>query len=246
MGRRFNGPPSSANGGYACGLLATRAAARLGANTVAVTLHAPPPLDRECEIRAAGRRIHLWDGADLLASVSPTDHPIEALPAVTVARARAAEARFEGLAHHPFPGCFVCGYDRPARDGLRIFPGPLDDRGSVACTWLPDASIAGPDGLVPAEIVWAALDCPGGWTAPHTTPRVLGWMTARIDSLPVVGRRYVTTAVLRSRERGTLTNTSALFDQDGRELARAITRWMAVDPDRLGASTVGSGDRPGS
>ena len=46
--RRFNGPPTSGNGGYVAGAIA----ACLPDPTVQITLRAPVPLDRELELRA--------------------------------------------------------------------------------------------------------------------------------------------------------------------------------------------------
>ncbi|MBS1885546.1 MAG: hypothetical protein JSS97_21575, partial [Actinobacteria bacterium] len=43
---RFNGPPASGNGGYACGVLAAAVE-----GPVAVSLRRPVPLDRELEIQ---------------------------------------------------------------------------------------------------------------------------------------------------------------------------------------------------
>ncbi|HUJ34833.1 MAG TPA: hypothetical protein VLW51_06460 [Solirubrobacteraceae bacterium] len=54
--RRFNGPPSSANGGYTCGLTGTA----IEAPSVRVSLSKPPPLavplPRRREDDGSGRR----------------------------------------------------------------------------------------------------------------------------------------------------------------------------------------------
>src|SRR5512138_2743309 len=56
---RFRGPPNSANGGYACGLLARHVDKR-GAE---VTLRAPPPLARPLDVVAGERDVtDLRDG----------------------------------------------------------------------------------------------------------------------------------------------------------------------------------------
>ncbi|MGH2716864.1 MAG: hypothetical protein ACRDM7_23840, partial [Thermoleophilaceae bacterium] len=52
---RFNGPPSSANGGYACG----RVAELVGTEEVAVSLRLPPPLERPLEVVRDGERVEL-------------------------------------------------------------------------------------------------------------------------------------------------------------------------------------------
>ena len=51
--RRFNGPPNSANGGYACGLVGTV----VKAPAVRVSLRKPPPLDVALLRRRASRRL---------------------------------------------------------------------------------------------------------------------------------------------------------------------------------------------
>ncbi|MEU3793552.1 hypothetical protein AB0F07_27710 [Streptomyces fructofermentans] len=227
----FNGPPTSANGGYACGRLAVLAegAGHL-TGPAAVTLHLPVPLDTELEYRVAGRRGHAWHGEDVVASVATAGGEIPVLAPVDQAFAKAAEARFTGEGH-PFPGCFVCGTAR-ADDGLNLRPGEVPGRvGTVACTWSPTPAVAGPDGRVPAEIVWSALDCPGGWTAdPVRRPRLLGRMTAELTELPRAGRTYVVVGRLERSEGRTNTNTTALFDaEEGTLLARASALWVAID-----------------
>src|SRR5689334_5636814 len=92
IGGRYNGPPHSANGGYACGLLATAAQSSLDGR-IAVSLHRPPPLETNLTVRPAGRRVHLWtDDGDLVAGAVSTTARIDApapLPAPVVRRAAA-------------------------------------------------------------------------------------------------------------------------------------------------------------
>jgi hypothetical protein len=227
---RFNGPPSSANGGFACGVLAGLAAPLFGP-LVAVTLHAPPPLDTELEFRQGQGRAHAWLGEELIATVAPSAASIDQPEPVPFEVAADASGAYRGRLGHPFPTCFVCGVDRPRGDGMRLAPGALGDRpGTVACPWVPDASVATPAGTVPREIVWAALDCPGGWTGdPLVEPMVLGRMAARISSLPRTGRRCVVVARQDERRERTALNTSALYDEDGRALARASALWVAME-----------------
>jgi hypothetical protein len=155
---RFNGPPASANGGYTCG----RVAELVGAEEVTVSLRRPPPLERRLEVVRDGERVELRDGdGDVVAEGFPETLGIDVPDPVSPAEA--AEASAAGLerwaANHPFPSCVVCGPERARRDGLRVFPGPLRD-GMYAAPWTPDASLAGGDGRVRTEFVWAALDCP--------------------------------------------------------------------------------------
>ena len=71
--RRFRGPRTSANGGYAAGLLAQA----VGAAAVEVTLRLPPPLERALTVTREGERVLLRDGDALIAEARPGD------PAVT-------------------------------------------------------------------------------------------------------------------------------------------------------------------
>jgi hypothetical protein len=59
--------------------------------------------------------------------------------------------------------CFVCGPKRSPGDGLRIFPGPLQDKAYIAAIWIPDNSLSDKKGNIRKEFVWSALDCPSGW-----------------------------------------------------------------------------------
>ena len=227
ISRRFRGPDVSGNGGYSAGLVA----AALGPGAVVeVTLRRPPPLDVVLDIEVSDTAAQLThDGAVVadarIADVAPT--PVEAL---TVEQAEDAMARYDGWSSHPFPNCFTCGPERSEGDGLRIFPGPVAD-GLVASTWTPDASLVDENGDIPAEIIWAAMDCPGGWSAiTEDRPMVLGRMAVRIDSLPTVGATYVIAGkALENQGRKSRTAVS-LFDADGKVLATAEQVWIVVDP----------------
>ena len=154
---RFNGPPGSANGGYACGLVARL----LGGGAAEVRLRRPPPLDRP--LRWDGRR--LLDGDDVVAEGwrhPDAGRPAGLPPPLSLREATAASTRFPGFVAHPFPSCFGCGPERDQGDGLRLFPGPVDGRGLVAAPWVPHPSLLARDGVA-LEVVWAALDCVGGW-----------------------------------------------------------------------------------
>lgn len=151
---RFNGPPTSANGGYTCG----RVAELVGGEVVEVSLRSPPPLDTPLAVVREGDRVELRDGETLVAEGGPSDLLLDmpdAVPASEVAAAQ-EEGRALWARGHPFPTCVVCG---PAReDGLGIFPSPLPGRdGLFGACWTPDASAGD---WVPTELVWGALDCP--------------------------------------------------------------------------------------
>lgn len=210
IARRFNGPPDSGNGGVSCGLLASF----VDAPVVEVTLRKPPPLDVAMRVED-GR---LYDGDALVAEARPGTVEVDPPPAVTVEEAAAAAASFAGLVDHPFPTCFVCGPDHPT--GLHLFPGRVAP-GAVAAPWTPTE--------VEPWLVWAALDCPGGWSYDITgRPAVLGRMACRVDALPVADEPYVVVGWQRGMEGRKVFTGSALYDADGGLLALAQQTWVAL------------------
>jgi hypothetical protein len=162
---RFCGPPGSGNGGYVCG----RIAAYL-CGPAQVTLRRPAPLATPLSVERDGHgSVRVLDGDTLVAEgIGLADDLTLGLPdPVSIAEARAAGTRCRLRVHpdqHPFPGCFVCGPDRPPADGLHILVGPVAGRELSADVWYPDEALAGPDGHVRPEFVWA------GWP-PVRSPR---------------------------------------------------------------------------
>jgi hypothetical protein len=235
---RFAGPPGSGNGGYTSGRLARCLSS---GKPVTVTLRRPPPLETEFVVsRAAAERegdeVALLTGDGSLVAVAASGGFDAAPPAaVGVEEATAAESSYAGLSGHPFPGCFVCGPDRTAGDGLRLSPGRYT-AGHTACVWTPDASLASGDDhdRAAAEFVWAALDCPGGWASDlESRPLVLGRMTAAYERLPALHEPYVVVGAVRGGERRKTYTSSALYDAAGGLLGRAEHVWIAVDPSRF-------------
>jgi hypothetical protein len=214
--RRFNGPPHSAHGGYACGMFA---AAVDAGRPVVVNLHAPPPLDVPLTVEPGVRRALVWDGDDLVAVVSP----VSSLPAPVSCPdlADLAPQTFEGHTAHPFPTCFVCGTGRP--DGLGLAPAPIGP-GLVAAAWTPLEPVR-------QELVWATLDCPSGWTAPMAgRARLLTRMVADVRAQPRPGRICVSVARLEDQRGRILSATSSLWDAgSGALLGVAATTWTNGD-----------------
>ena len=257
---RFCGPPSSGNGGWSAGAIAIRAhqACPDGAPgsghrdhnvprpAVRVSLQAPPPLDVPLSVTASddGGVTATYDGRPVLSARCSHDGITDVEP-VHPDEARAAMPLFAGIARHPFPTCFSCGTGRAEGDGLRIFPGRVTDathepgeepRPRVAATWTPHASVAAeadPDGHPRASlpVTWAALDCVGGWAGDlEERLMVLARMTARLDSLPVIGEEHVVVGMGRGREGRKAWTSSTLYDADGRVVGSAEHLWIAVDP----------------
>lgn len=220
IGRRFCGPPDSGNGGYVAGLVAQE----LGGSNVTVTLRLPPPLDRDLELGSDGDTAWLKDGDALIASAERQVLDIDVPAAPTLAEAHGAEGRYAGFRTHAFPGCFVCGPDRAAADGLRIFPGSVPRaNGLVAACWAAEQAEPG------TPFIWAALDCPGFWAvAGAAGTAVLGRFTAAIHADPFPqGPLIVTGWPIASEGRKHEAGT-AIHDSDGRLLAAARATWITL------------------
>ncbi len=186
---RYNGPPNSANGGYACGTVANL----LGGGPAEVALRAPPPLDRPLEVSESEGVVSLRDGETVVAEGRSIDGLELAVPeSLDRESGAAAAANYPWFEEHIFPTCFVCGPERAEGDGLRVFTGrsgeaplggggdgslggggdgslggggdtptdPLERIPLFGSTWTPAIDLADGDGCVRPEIVWAALDCP--------------------------------------------------------------------------------------
>ncbi len=221
--RRFRGPPDSGNGGYSAGMLARA----LGGSGCAVTLLKPPPLGVALRVESDGDEARLLNGDEAIASARRARLDLDVPAPPGLAEAREAERRFTGLADHIFPGCFVCGPERPVGDGLRIFPGVVD--GAVASTWQPSRDLAGEDGIVRPEFIWAALDCPGYFAVQAKAGlALLGRMTA-VGHVPLRAEQdaIVTGWEIASEGRKHEVGT-AIHDEDGRLIAAARSTWITL------------------
>ena len=224
---RFAGPPGSANGGYTAGRLATLLPA--GA-VIEVTLRQPPPLETRLDVAVADDRATLLFGGAVIADAVLSQLTEDVVDPVSFDAATEAMSTYAGFDEHPFPGCFVCGTDRPSPDGMGLRPGRVPGRPDcVATTWVPDPSVSSGDGYALVEAAWAALDCPGGWSADLVgRPMVLGRMTAAVDALPRVGDPCVVVGRWLGAERRKTFTASTLYDADGRVLGRAQATWIAL------------------
>jgi hypothetical protein len=224
---RFNGPATSANGGYACGV-----AASLIDGPAEVTLRLPPPLDTPLSVRRDGDEAAMLHGEEVVATVRPAEPaPFEPVLRPSLAQAADAGRGFAGRdpALHPLSDCYVCGPLRP--DGLHVHCGPLPSEPRVGAGLLvvPDDAPHDPDGMVPDEIVWAALDCPSYAPAMwHEPGSLLGRMSAEILERPRVGDMLVTMGWELAREGRKRFTASALLDGEGRTIARARATWVQL------------------
>jgi hypothetical protein len=236
IGRRFNGPPDSANGGYACGVTA----AALGDGPVEVTLRRPPPVDQPLRVVAAGggERAELYDGDQLVAEAVATvlhgGGGVDGMPApVSFAAAQKAAEGFDVDQYtgaHPFPTCFSCGPERAVGDGLRVFPAAFAP-GQVVWPWVPGAELAGRDGRIDPVLLWAVLDCPSAlaWfhDQPPVGPHVLGRMAAEIVRRPAPGEQLVVGGWLSAVDGRKRFSGAAIWAGD-EVVAHSRATWIAL------------------
>lgn len=237
--RQFNGPPGSGNGGWVSGLVATEALASGLADPARVRLAAPPPLEVPLTWERDADEVRLLThGGARIASAVPGAFDHDAPAAPTADEAEAGRANFPGFTSHPFNSCFTCGPGRDEGDGLRLFTGLVDQSvpGRVAGPWHAHASFGGHDGLVSAPVVWAALDCPGGWSAGLADrPLVLGTMTAQLIAPVVAGRDYRSVGVLIEDAGRKQVTATALYDDADELVGRAEQVWVTIDPETFGS-----------
>jgi hypothetical protein len=177
-----------------------------------------------------GASVTMRDGAVEIATASWSALEREAVPPIQYDEVAARVGPFAGVVDHPFPTCFVCGPDRPEHDGLRLFPGALGP-GRTACTWEPDQSVVDDHGAVGPAVVWAALDCPGGWSSDLAGRRlVLGTITAEVLRAPEIGERCVVVGRLDASGERRSSASTALYGTGSELLARAEAIWVRVDP----------------
>ena len=196
-----------------------------------VRLLKPPPLDQPLEIRedAEKSQIFLMHGEVAVASGRQGTCALEVPEPPPYAEALAAARNYEGFREHAYPGCFVCGTERARGDGMRIFASALTGRELYAAAWLPDASLAGADGKVLPEFMWAALDCPGFFaTGLAARGPLLGEFTARIDRRVHASAACVVIGWSTGHEGRKHHTGTAVFDDSGELCARATATWIEL------------------
>lgn len=215
--RRYRGPLTSANGGYACG----RLAAFVDAPEVEVTLRLPPPLGRPLEVRLEDGSALLFDGAALVAEAHPAGLELDVPPPISIDEAWTGRDRHVHIGEPIFAECFVCG-TRDENDGLGVYVGVVPGHEPVhaAPVTFPESS---------SEVVWAAIDCPGAYAVgiEGRGSVVLGRMTARVDRIPAVGETCVAAAWPLGEDGRKLFAGTALFGENGELVARARQIWIA-------------------
>ena len=223
---KYNGPPTSANGGYCCGIVAAAVE-----GPARVRLLAPPPLDQPLEIQHQhDRSVQLLSEQAAIGQAWPGSEAVVIPQPPTLEQAREASAGYVGFSEHAYPGCYVCGPGRPDADGMDLFPGRVSESEIYATPWKPKPDQLRSDGTVGDEFVWAALDCPGYFAAfgDDTRPALLGELYADLRE-PVPGDAELVVFAWametdgRKRRAGT-----AVADGDGCVLAVARATWIEL------------------
>lgn len=223
---RYCGPPESANGGYAAGVVAEGVE---GVSTV--TLRVPPPLDTPMTLASDGTESSLTHGELLVGEGKGSDLDLAVPDPPSLEEAVAASQRYVFLdSDHVFPTCFVCGTDR-ASDGLHIYPGPVGGSDVVAAPWSPDTTLGSEGDPIDRRYVWSALDCPSYFGLGTTPLAVLGRITAAIDRVPVVGEQLIAMGWPMGTDGRKLYSGSALATPDGEVLAKAAATWIELERD---------------
>ncbi|MFH5208901.1 hypothetical protein [Antrihabitans spumae] len=224
---RFNGPPASANGGYACGRIAA-----FVDGPSRVTLRKPPPLETELSVHRDDDGIVrvVADGV-VYAEVRSIDPGILIAPArPTIAEAEAARNRHPGNGiRHLLSDCFVCGPERS--NGLHVSPGILVGHDDVtASPFVPDATVGDADGVVPSEIVWAAVDCSSyPAVALQSGPICLLGQLSVVQRRPIhVGDQLVAVGWTLAVSGRKYRTAAALVDTDGVTVAQSEAVWIAL------------------
>lgn len=233
IAQQFRGPPNSGNGGYVCGVLAKDIE-----GPATSVLRARVPLDVNLDLRREDGMVRLTDLEGVMVGTGKAaDRSLLPTPpeAPSMRAARAAGARYAGHEQRIHPTCFTCGPERGEADGLRVFPGQIEGApaGRVACVWTPHMEFADAKGLVPTEVIWAALDCPGffAWVAKEGRHgALLGTMTGEVLRRPHAAQEYIVMAWPLEREGRKETAGVALFAMDGELLARAHQVWIMSAP----------------
>lgn len=230
--RQFRGPPTTANGGYICGLLAHRMGGR-----GRVMLRAGVPVDAAArlEARDGGFDLLSAEGA-LLAHVDADEAPFETpppSPGVDAARRAAAASPFAQTSLHR--GCFSCCIERAQGEGLGVHVGQIEGAapGVAAGLWVPHANFADASGAMPDEITWGALDCPGSmsWQLKlGVRVGLLGTMRGQVLRAPRAGETCVVVSWAGEAEGRKHHAGVALYDAEGALIAQAAQIWISFTP----------------
>lgn len=224
----IHGYPELAFGGYVAGLLA----ARSGNRTTRVDFRRVVAVDAPVRFTLPenGRTALTAPDGTVLVEATPSFLTRAAPPAPTWAEAEAVTRVASTTPKRALTDCYGCGAACEPGRGLRLFPWGLRDRNMMAAAWTPDAGLADSTGELPPEVVWSALDCPGGITAFHYMRMGQGAFTASLTATqfePVyAGVDYISHAWPVQQDGRKYSVGVALSTRDGGLCALAEALWI--------------------
>ncbi|NCB51245.1 MAG: hypothetical protein EOM54_05125 [Clostridia bacterium] len=117
--------------------------------------------------------------------------------------------------------------------GLQLTSRKVIGKNCVVATWIPDASFADEGGFILDELVWAVLDCPGGWAIIANGLRVfvLGRIVGELIDKVKPGEKYVVTAWQISEDGRKSLAGEAIYTESGKLVAKSKTLWIELKPD---------------
>ncbi|RDI55748.1 hypothetical protein [Nocardia mexicana] len=174
-----HGYPDVAFGGYVAGMLAQRTESPV----VRVDFRSIVPVATEVGFGATdtGWALTAADGR-LLVEAAPADLTIETPTPPSWAEAKLASDAAVSTGGRPITDCYGCGAACAPGRGLRLFPWQMPDRELIAAAWQPDPGLADENGVLPPEVVWSALDCPGGIAGIQLSGMRYGAFTAALTA----------------------------------------------------------------
>jgi hypothetical protein len=226
VSRLHCGPPGTVNGGWAAGLTAglLTGPGTAAGTPVEVTLRAPMPIEATVTGRIEGERALITDAFGALLAEAAVVADVSPPPAFVAPDVAERAGRPGSAVKSPFPGCYVCGFEREG--GLRVTIGRIDGSDTAfAGLWTPpDAT-----GELPARYVWAALDCPSGLVhLEDGSLALLGRMTLAHYRALVPGEPHVVVAEPTGAERRKRFSVAALYTSAGDLVAHSAAVWITI------------------
>ncbi|WP_067822245.1 PaaI family thioesterase [Nocardia inohanensis] len=219
----IHGYPEVAFGGYVAGVLA----ARTEAEAVRVDFRRAVPVGTPLLLN--GSALTATDGT-LLTEATPATLDIAAPPLPSWSDAKRATETALSSPDRRVTDCYGCGVQCAPGRGLRLFPWAVPGSEIMAAAWTPDTGLADENGELPPEVVWSALDCPGGIAAWVHLGMGLGAFTAALTAAqyrPVLaGAEHIAHAWPIHRDGRKFTVGVALSTADGELCALAEALWI--------------------
>lgn len=224
------GFPGTGFGGYAAGILARN----FTDTSVKVNFRRAVPLGSLVTMRGTeGHSYELADTEGALLTAEECD-TVAPPPFVPIWDDVVTAEKEHSLTDSPFyrGDCFGCGGDRAAGQGLRQTFSLLTKQSMVVAPWTPDPELGDGSKTLPAEHLWGALDCPGGWAcrlfsdAPHET--VTACLATTVTKPVVLGTDHITFGWVISKSGRKHVVGSAIATRDGELCAHTEALWLTL------------------